>query len=176
MTKQEKIAKLLAQGLKPAQVASIVGCTPAYLSQLSKEEAFKQLLAQEIASANTVSDLAEEELLNTKYLAAEHALLNQITESVALMEPRDQIRALDVISARQGRQADRLARLRLPQQQALTMNNYVQLTLPVHSVPEYKINAEGEIISIDNQPMAALSSQAVKQLFTTLKETPASDF
>lgn len=167
MDKLSRIIKLLAQGLKPLQVASIVGCTPAYLSQLHKDQGFKERLEGELALAALSDTVKEDEYLQNKYLAAEHALLDSLTANATLMEPRDQIRALEVVSTR-------ALKVRTPATpQSITQNNQVNLYLPAHSLslPEVTLNSEREIVAIDNKPMAPLSSEAVKGLFKELKES-----
>lgn len=170
MDKKARIAHFLAQGFKPAQIASIVGVSPAYISQLGKDPSFSHLFAEEQTKVLESTDLEEEERLNNKYLAAEHTLLDSISSSAALMDPRDQIRALEVVASRQEKRQDRIARLRLPTQSPV-VNNIVQIGIPVHALPEYHVNTEGEIVSIGNRLMAPMSSDGVKNLFTQMRET-----
>lgn len=168
--KLERIAGFLAQGFKPIQVASIVGCTPAYISQLAKDQHFQELysIAQAQAAQGIGTD-EEEERLNNKYLAAEHVLIDGITSQATLMEPKDQIRALDVIASRQERRLERLARLKVPQQ-AAQINNIIQLNLPSHTMPECHINSEGQITAVGQRLIAPMSSDGVRNLFQQMKE------
>ena len=80
----ERITTLLASGLKPSNVASIVGCSPARISQLSADPHFQNLLAAKVAEAEE-SDV-EEKTITAKYIAAEHILLNQIIDMAPVSE------------------------------------------------------------------------------------------
>ena len=170
MDKKARIAHFLAQGFKPAQIASIVGVSPAYISQLGKDPSFSHLFAEEQTKILESTDLEEEERLNNKYLAAEHLLLDNLTGNAALMDPRDQIKALEVVASRQEKRQDRIARLRLPTQSSV-INNIVQIGIPGHALPEYHVNTDGEIVSIGNRLMAPMSSDGVKNLFTQMKDS-----
>lgn len=163
MDKRTRLIKLLSQGILPVQAAKIIGCTPAYISQLSKDPEFKASLEVELARLDQEDEAPEQEILSNKYLAAEHALLDSVIGSAALMDPRDQIRALEVISNR-AIQHKKISNP-VPNQTSLTQNNVVVLQLPSHSVPEIKVNDNNEIIAIDNRPMAPMTSTGVRNLF-----------
>lgn len=164
-TIQERCANFLAQGLAPAQVASIVGISPGRLSQIVKEESFSTVLAAARERYEvSEEDAAVAERINNKYLALEDKLVDSLYSQATMMEPRDLVRALDTVSSRQARLKQAAAPVHAVQ------NNYtVQLALPAHAVPEYKLNAQSEIISIDNRPMAPLPAQSVKELFHGMK-------
>lgn len=164
---QQRVVKFLAQGLKPAQVASIIGITPARISQLAQEPGFEEALALEREQYEVSdSDAAAAALLNSKYMALESKLIDTVDANAALMEPRDLVRALDVIGQRAQRMAQRATpRLEHAGSPGLTVN----INLPNHALPEYQVNAQSEIIAIDNKPMAPLPAAGVKALFAGLK-------
>jgi len=165
--KHQKIASLLAQGFKPVQVASIIGCTPALISQLIKDPEFKEAYEHHVHTILESVDIEEEERLNNKYLAAEHRLLDSISDNVPMMEDGDKIKALSVIAARQEKKAERILRLRVPQQpQQVTI---VQLALPAHAVPEYQVNSQNEILAIGHKALAPMSSNGVQNLFRQME-------
>lgn len=168
MDKKTRIAQFLAQGFKPAQVASIVGVTPAYISQLAKEPGFAESYQLACSAVVSSTDFAEEDRLNNKYLAAEHLLLDSLTGNAAMMDPRDQIKALEVVATRQEKRQDRLARLRMPERTAT--QNVINISLPQHALPELQINSDGEIVAIGQRLMAPMSSNGVKNLFSQMKE------
>lgn len=166
-----RVARFLAQGLKPTQVASIVGCTPARISQIVKEPGFEEVLAAEQERYGlTDEEVAQEQQLNNKYLALEHKLIDSIESQAALMEPRDQIKALDIVAARQEKRAHRLAMLKMPAQNSHIQQNIINIAIPSHALPEYAVNAQSEIIAIDNKPMAPLGAAGVKEMFTAMRK------
>lgn len=171
-TMQERCAHFLAQGLKPTQVASILGCTPGRISQIIKEPDFPEILAraQEQYEGPSDSEAAAHQLVSNKYLALESKLVDQIEAQAAMMAPKELISALSVVAARQDKAAARTAQLRLPQQGS-TINVAVQLSMPQHTVPEYVVNSQGEIVSINQKSMAPMGSGAVRSLFTGMKNS-----
>lgn len=162
----ERIATLLANGLKPSNVATIVGCTPAYLSQLAKSnEEFKNLLADKTALADKETN--EELSLSVKYQAAEHTLIDRIMELSTVAEMRDLTSALRVISERQEKTKTRLNPV--IEGQTVT-NNIIQISIPSHALPELCMTREQQVLSVDNINLAPLTSTGVINLFKGMNE------
>lgn len=173
-SQQERIIGFLAQGLKPAQVASIVGCTPAYISQLLGEEGpegFKEELQGKVKELVASGDI-EETTVSSKYLSMEHRLLQTIQDRLGEAEFPALVNALKVVGERQEKRALRKAGLLHPQGSHITQN-IVQISVPAHTLPEFKLNNNLEVTSIGNRVMAPMSSQAVRALFAAKK--PAVD-
>lgn len=161
---RDKILNYMAQGVKASQVASIVGCTPAYISQLSKDEGF--LAELKAAREAAYKDVDEDKVLTNKYMALEHKLLDSMENAMAMAELPAITRALEVIATRQEKRAQRLAGP--VQQPGNTV--IVNLTLPSHAIPEYQINPQREVVSIGNRIISPMSSEGVKNLFTQIQQ------
>jgi hypothetical protein len=162
----ERIASLLANGLKPANVATIVGCTPAYISQLAKtNQEFQNILASKQADADKES--GEDISLGAKYQAAEHTLLERIMELSSIAEMRDLTNALRVVSERQEKVKARLNPI--IEGQAITQN-IIQISIPTHALPELCMTREQEVLSVNNLNLAPLTSTGVINLFRDMKE------
>ena len=159
----ERITTLLASGLKPSNVASIVGCSPARISQLSADSHFQDLLAAKVAEAEE-SDV-EEKTITAKYIAAEHILLNQIIDMAPVSELRDVTAALRVVAERQEKAKTRLN----PVQGTTIINQTVQIAVPSHTLPEISLTKELEVISVNTLNLAPLTSEGVTNLFKNLK-------
>lgn len=166
---KEKILHYLANGLAASQVATLVGCSPAYISQLLKEDDFKNQLKAKILDNPATVD----EKLEDKYSAVEHALVNSVQEAIPGADLPAITRALDVVARIRH---DRHVRKNPVLAQTNVNVQYVQLTMPNHVVrhsPVISLNEKSEITAIDNQPMAPLSSDGVKNLFLRMKERQA---
>ena len=162
----DRMTTLLASGLKPTQVATIVGCSPALLSQLARDnQEFKNLLAEKEAIAQE-QDI-EEVAITAKYHAAEHLLLNQVMAMAPVSELRDVVGALRVVAERQDKAKTRLNPIQGAQ--AIT-NNIVQINLPAHALPELTLTKDNEVISVNNMNLAPLTSEGVTNLFRDMKE------
>ncbi len=167
-SKQEAIAKYLAQGLKPSQVASLAGVTPAYISQLAKAEEFQQEIEARRAAQEGIPSEVEERIDN-KYLALEDRLLDKISEAAEFAEGRDLSRFLEVVTNRHDK---RIARQRPAQGQTI---NVVAISLPAHAAPEplnYQLNEQSQITAIGNRLMAPLSAEGVRSLFGQMGQMP----
>ncbi len=162
----ERIASLLANGLKPANVATIVGCTPAYISQLSKtNQDFQNILASKQAEVD--KEAGEDTTLSVKYQAAEHTLLDRIMELSSIAEMRDLTNALRVVSERQEKVKARLNPI--IEGQAITQN-IIQISIPSHALPELCMTKDQEVLSVNNLNLAPLTSNGVINLFKNMKE------
>ena len=160
----DRITTLLASGLKPSNVASIVGCSPARISQLSTDEKFQNMLSAKIAE--TEADDVEEKTLSAKYLSAEHTLLNQIIEMAPVSELRDVTAALRVVAERQEKAKTRLN----PVQGTTIINQTVQIAVPSHTLPEIALTKDLEVISVNTLNLAPLTSEGVTNLFKSMKQ------
>lgn len=160
-----RIATLLASGLKAAQVASIVGVSPPRISQISQEESFQLLLKEKLEDASK-KDI-EEAAITAKYLTAEHLLIDQMMQMAPSAELRDVTAALRVVAERQEKA---LTRKNPIHASTVVHQNIVQLQLPTHALPEIAISKDNEVLQINHTNMAPLTSQGVKNLFSQLKE------
>ena len=164
----ERITTLLAQGLKPAQVASIVGITPARISQLAKESTeFQNLLA--LKQAEQEKEDIEETALSAKYHAAEHTLLDQVLQMAPMSELRDVTAALRVVAERQEKMKTRQAPVVNSQP---VLQQVIQISLPSQAlqVPTLSMTKDREVISIDSLNLAPLTSQGVTNLFESMRK------
>lgn len=164
--KQTRIVELLAQGLKPTQVASYVGVTPAYIAQLNKNEEFKKELASRIEAATGEAGEAAERL-DLKYEALEHTLVEKIQEASQFAEGTVLVKMLDSVARRQ---AMRKGQLR-PQ---IQNTQIVSITLPAHVAPEplnTQINEQNQITAIGNKLMAPMSAEGVRNRFAQMAST-----
>ena len=165
---RERILHYLASGIKPAQIATIVGCSPAYISQLLKTEEFQKeledMLLQKPADA-------EETDLDNKYVSLEHQILKQIDLALVDAELPALTRALEVVAKRQDMRFSRKHPIQTTAFGGLNVQ-VVTLNLPAHAIPSpiIELNSKGEILAINNQNLAPMSSEGVKNLFSQIVE------
>ena len=175
-SQQERIIGFLAQGLKAAQVASIVGCTPAYISQLCSAqdgpEGFKESLQEKVKELTSAGDI-EESSVSSKYLSMEHKLLQTIENRLGEAEFPHLVNALKVVGERQEKRAARKAGLSVAQH-GNVVQNIINISVPAHALPEFRMNGNLEVTSIGDRIMAPMSSDAVRQLFKS-RRLPAAD-
>ena len=168
MVNKNRIATLLSSGLSNMQVASIVGLTPARISQLKAEDAEFQLLLAEY-EALAEKDDAEEVAIGAKYLTLEHSLVDRIT---SLAETSDMREAVLGLKAVQDRKAAKVLHNAPVTGNGNTINN-ITLHLPQHILsqhtPVIDITPNREIVSIDNKNLTPLNSNAVTKLFKGMK-------
>lgn len=174
-SQQERIIGFLAQGLKPVQIASIVGCTPSYISQLcgaEGPEGFAPALQEKVKELTAAGDI-EESSVTSKYLSMEHKLLKTIEDRLGEAEFPALVNALKVVGDRQEKRAMRRAGLSVAQH-GNVVQNIVNITVPAHALPEFRMNGNLEVTAIGDRIMAPMSSSAVRQLFAA-KRLPKED-
>lgn len=176
--KKQRILGFIMKGLSDTQIASIIGSTPSYIGQLRKQDTeFMEALeeaqqAADLAAADSTPEQAEEELVTAKYLSLEHAILKQMEQKLEGAELRDVTRALEVVSSRQEKRADRLSREKHPSIGAQTQVAIVML--PSHAMqalnaPAVQFNEQGEIIAVGDKSMAPMAAASVRQMFADMK-------
>lgn len=168
----DRIASLIASGLKASQVATIVGCNPSRISQILTQEDFKLLLAPKLAEAE--ENFSESVALDAKYLNVEHLLLNAVADRMASAELKDITAALRAVAEAKYRKAT----VTNPTQGGtIHIQNIVQLSLPSHAIqtPVIDISATNEVTAINEQTLAPLSSQGVENLFKSLSKENKND-
>lgn len=173
--KYEKILSLLAQGLAPMQVVSIVGCSPAKLKAILEDEDFKKELEER--KNEYLVEVKEEQIVNNKYLALEHKILAQIEANIPAADMKESVRALEVVSNRQDRMAKRASPI--TNGNTNTHNTFVTINMPVHALPEYHLNSSNEIIAtekiVDGKKelvsMSPMAGHKVKELFAARKQS-----
>ena len=166
---RNRILSYLSSGIKPAQVATIVGCSPGYISVLLKEEAFITELNDRVLQK---PEDAEEKDLDNKYISLEHNILKQVEDAIIGAELPALTRALEVVSKRQDLRMQR----KMPVQHANALGTanfqFITVSLPNHALPPPVIllNEQKEILAINSKSLAPMSSDSVKGLFETIRE------
>ena len=161
----DRAATLLASGLKPGQVATILGVSPARISQVVATEEFQLLLASK--QQETEKEDIEEQAISAKYSAAEHVLLNQVMELAPTAELRDITAALRTVAERQEKMKTRTSVQAPVLHQQLTV---VSVSLPSHAlkIPEVHMNTAREVVAIGDRQLAPMTSDGVVSLFNNL--------
>jgi hypothetical protein len=168
---KEKIKHYLMSGLKPVDICTILGCSAGYISQLLKDENFKR----DVEAGMTSGSITQDERMDARYDNLETRIVENMAlaaEGAALGELS---RAMDSVT----RARVEKAKLRLPGygQPTTVIQNLVSVSLPAHALaaPTITLNEQSEVIAIDNKPMAPLSADGVKNLFTQLQARKAAN-
>lgn len=168
---KDRIRKLLIAGYKASDIAGVVGCTPAYISQLMADEEFKASVQAGFVEAAAEAD--EEVHLETRYQKLKHKIMNNIEESLPNAELPQLIRALEVVD----KVEDNTKKRRNPVLSNPSPNigsiHITNIALPAHALaaprPVIEMNAQAEILSINNKPLAPMSADGVKNIFAQLQ-------
>lgn len=143
----ERVKDLLGSGLDPSVVASALGTTPSYISQLLSDERFreevlqKKMLLLQAASAR-----------DAKIDALEDRALDRLSEVMDfIIKPREVIHAAALLNRMQRRGT------------TIDMNlgqkaEVVKLTMPRVLVQNFIVNRQGEVIDVAGQSMVGMSA------------------
>lgn len=156
---QLAIIKYLAQGLQQEQVASIVGCTPGYISRLvQQQDIIEQIEYYKLQYTQDEKDKQEEEDQYTRL--AKKARLH-LEEHMPYAEYKDVLKLLEILERRK--------EVKVPQQQTNIQQNVTILQVPAAAVPEFTVNSNNEVIGLGDQSLAPMSAQGVRQVFNDYK-------
>lgn len=167
---KDRILKLLIAGYKQSDICGIVGCTPAYVSQLMADEEFREKVKAGLVEAAAEND--EEVHLENRYQKLKHKILNNIEDSLPNAELPQLVRALEVVD----KVEDNVKRRKMPAPSTGNVINgnvhITQIAMPAHALalpaPVVQVNELNEIVAIDNRPLAPMSSEGVKNIFNQI--------
>lgn len=143
----DKVKSLLGLGLSQEQVASAVGCTVSFISQLMSEESFSQEVVEkrtEALQAATSRDLLTDGI--------EDALISKLKNSLDMIyKPRDILHAFATVNRAVRRGIQQTA---APVQQTTV----VTLQIPTQIVQRFTMSATKEVIQVDDQTLVTMNS------------------
>lgn len=161
-----KIQHYLVQGYRPSEVASMAGCSPAYVSQLLADANFKKQVEERMLEG---SSKPEDEQLDEKMEAFEHAAIAALKNNLPEASFRDTLAALDKVSAIRDKRKQ--AKNPIPSTQVgIAIINLPSQHLGALQAPAVQMNSQREIVQIGGTNLAPLSGQGVKDLFAKLRE------
>lgn len=175
MTKQDRIACLLAQGMQPSQVAHLTACQPSYVSQLLKDpdfQAYIKELIQEQAEKEGSTVQEERNYYRDRLAAAEHKILDHIVTNIHNSTVREAAAVLDAVGRRRdtmdgvggkGVMAAIAAEVHTNPDGSST-TRMVQITMPDICLPELKMAGANEIVAIGDRSTAPMPAQALRKI------------
>ena len=168
MDTKERIARLLAKGMRAGLVANLCQVSPPYITNLKNDEDFV-LLVKELAAEGLDSDSNHREdskYLNDKLLGLEHKIIDTLIDRVDLMEPQHLSTLLDKVGIRR----DRLNPPALTTVESLTLGSdglptrVVRISIPSICAPDLTIGANNEIISIGSRSVNPMPTAALQKM------------
>ena len=150
----EQVLSLLGEGLSTDLVATAVGCTPAYISQLMSSEEF----ANEVARRR-VNSLQAATKRDNRLDAIEDNLISKLEQNLDMFyKPKDTLAALVRINSMKRRGVG-------VQQSTVVNNNIVNLTLPKKLVQHFVLSSKSEVIEVEGQTMVTMpAGQLLRKL------------
>lgn len=144
---QGRALELLGSGVPQESVASALGVTPSYISQLLADEDF----ATEVSKRRYTS-LTQHTERDSKYDALEDKLLGKLEKALPLMfKPLDITRALTAINGAKRRGLDST-------EAAVPAQNIVQITMPTQIIKNFTTNQVNQVIVAGEQDLTTIQS------------------
>jgi len=143
----ERALKLLGDGLPPHTVAASIGVTEAYISQLLSQEEFSAAVAE-----RRYESLAAHNERDSKYDQMEDDLLKRMQDCIPLMHrPMELLKAIQVINMAKRRGQSTPESL-------IEKQSVVQLTIPIQIINQFKVNAQGQVLTVGEQSLLTIQS------------------
>lgn len=161
---QNKMLALLGQGFPPVVVASSLGCSESYVSQMLSEDWFARQV-QELK----FKTLQKHTVIDNKYDTLEERLLEKLERAIPLIvRPADITRTLQAINGAKRRGSG-------SQGQTTITQNIVQLTLPTALLQRFVSNQNNQIIEVQDgngqqNPLVTTSSHSLERLSREARE------
>lgn len=144
---EERALKLLGSGISQEVVASSLGVSPSYISQLLSEESFaarvSELRFQNLAKHNERDD---------SYDSLEDSLVGKLRDALPLMyKPLEILRAIQVINGAKRRGAS-------TPESIIEKQQIVQLTMPTKIIQNFQTNITNQVIHTGEQSLLTMQS------------------
>lgn len=157
-----QVKELLGTGLSVSVVASAVGCTDSYITQLLSDEEF----AAEVAQLKVVNLQAASKRDSSINSLEDKILLKlgRVIDENAIYKPRDLLSAFAIINraSRRGSQS--------PHETGIPTTTIINLNLPSAIAKRFTINSQGEVLQVDDQTLVTMPTG---QLLRNLAEQQA---
>lgn len=139
--------ELLGSGVPQESVASALGVTPSYISQLLSDEDF----ASKVVSLK-YNALTKHTERDAKYDALEDTLLTKLDKAVPLiLRPLDIMRALKTVNEAKRRGTD-------SKESIIAQQNIVEITMPTQIVQQFTTNIKNQVIIAGGQDLTTIQS------------------
>lgn len=154
---QQQVKELLGNGLSVGVVASAVGCTDSYITQLLSDEEF----AAEVSRLRIIS-LAGDKKRDLNIDVIEDRLITKLGNAVeegAFYKPHDLLRAFSVLN-----NAKRRASIG-SSGDFNQHNTVININIPTPIAKKFTINQQGEVLQVDDQTLVTMpTGQLLKSL------------
>jgi len=148
----ERALSLLGMGIQQEKVASALGVTPSYISQLIADEDFARQVTElkfQQLSKHTTRDM--------NYDTIEDKLQEKLLKSLPLLiRPQDILGAIKIVNGASRRGVDTTDDL-------VTKANIVQLNMPVQIVQEFTTNINNQVIKAGDQSLITMQSSDLRK-------------
>lgn len=163
MAVRESALELLAQGIPASQVAGTLGVSESYVSQLLGDEDFgSQLQATRTEAAQ--ADLDYDKKIDT----AESLYLQRIEDKAGFANLQQSLQAFRILNSAKRRKDSRV------QAPGINIGQIINITLPVASIPDYKINNQSEIVEVEGKTMLSATPKRLEEIMAARNgERPA---
>lgn len=156
---KDKILELLGTGLQENVVASAVGCTPGYISQLLAQPEFRSAVLE-----RRVLALQQHTARDSRYDTLEDKLLDRLEQVVPFTTRIGEItRALQVVNTAKRRGAPHTEQAELEAVKSVVLN------MPVQVIQHFQLNENKEVISVEGRPMVSATLAQAAQLAGSLR-------
>lgn len=144
---ESRALSLLGSGSSAEQVASALGVTPSYISQLLANEDFKLKVA-ELRYAN----LAKHNQRDDKLDALEDKVLEKLESTIALcFKPMELVKAFQVINGAKRRGQSAPA-------QIVNTQNLVTINMPTQIINKFTSNIHNQVVQVGSQNLETIQS------------------
>lgn len=150
MASQDRIRDLLGQGLTNEIVASAVGVTPSYISQLMGDKEFAGEVAR-LRLASVSADINRDKKLDNiedKLITS----LEQVVDMGGIRKPREILTAVQVLHQLKRRVPA------IPTTAGDGHTTIINLTMPTQVIAQFKANAQGEVVTVDGQSTISMNA------------------
>lgn len=153
MSAKDSALALLAQGIPASQVASTLGVSESYVSQLMGQEDF----SAELSATRTEAAQADLDY-DKKQDRVEETYLDRIEQKAGFANLQQSLQAFKILNSAKRRKDSRI------QAPGINIGQIINITLPISSIPEYKMNQSSEIVEVEGRTMLSATPKKLEEI------------
>ena len=159
----EQVKELLGNGLAVETVASAVGCSPSYVTQLMSDDVFSgEVAALRVnnLSANTTRDRSIDKI--------EDEIIKRLGDAVAnhmIYKPQELLRTFQVLNSAKRRGANAGDGANIQKTEIIT------LILPARPAEQFTITPQGTVVDVGGQSLVSMSANELLKKLATSGDT-----
>lgn len=153
MSAKDQVVSMLAQGISPVQVATTIGVSESYISQLMGDEDFRAAL-----ESHRVARTKEDLEFDSQLERTEKTYLDKIEDKAKFANLQQSMQAFKILNGARRRKDGAIVGSHTQ------VGVVVNIQLPQSAIPQYVVNGKNEIVEVDGKTLVSATPRRLDEI------------